>query len=75
MATIADMTLEDLRKFVQETLDERLGRLLGTFELSAQEDEDVLTWDDIRSMADQNRWTPPVKAKSSLDFLREDRGR
>lgn len=74
MATIANMTLEDLKKFVEETLDERLTRLLGTFEIPDEPDEDdSLTWDEIRASVEQHRWTPPPGAKSSLELLREDR--
>jgi hypothetical protein len=74
MATIANMTLEDLKKFVEETLDERLTRLLGTFEIPDEPDEDDgLTWDEIRASVEQHRWTPPPGAKSSLELLREDR--
>jgi hypothetical protein len=74
MATIANMTLEDLKKFVEETLDERLTRLLGTFEISDEPDEDDgLTWDEMRASVERHRWTPPPGAKSSLQLLREDR--
>lgn len=74
MATIANMTLEDLKKFVEETLDERLTRLLGTFEIPDESDEDDgLTWDEIRALVERHRWTPPPGAKSSLELLREDR--
>ena len=74
MATIANMTLEDLKKFVEETLDERLTRLLGAFEILDEPDaEDDLTWDEIRASVERHRWTPPPGAKSSLELLREDR--
>jgi hypothetical protein len=76
MATIAEMTLEDLKKFVEETLDERLTRLLGSFEFADDADEDDgLTWDEIRASVEQHRWAPPHGAKSSLSLLREDRER
>ncbi len=74
MTTIADMTLEDLKEFVEKTLDERLTRILGTFEIPDEADEDNgLTWDEIRAVVEQHRWTPPPGAKSSLALLREDR--
>ena len=74
MATIANMTLEDLKKFVEETIDERLTRLLGTFEIPDEpEEDDGLTWDEIRTTVERHRWTPPPSAKSSLKLLREDR--
>ncbi len=74
MATIANMTLDELKKFVQETIDERLTQMLSTFEIPDESDEDNnLTWDQIRESVEQHRWTPPPGAKSSLELLREDR--
>ncbi|MEJ2148758.1 MAG: hypothetical protein P8Z40_04695 [Chloroflexota bacterium] len=76
MATIADMNLQDLKKFIEETIDERLTRLLGSFEIPDEPDEDDgLSWDEIRASVERHRWTPPPGAKSSLDLLREDRER
>ncbi len=62
--TIAEMTLDDLRSFIEETLDQRLGVL---------DETDHLSWDEVRALADQYRWTPPTGATPSLVFLREDR--
>ncbi len=74
MVTIADMTLEDLKAFVEAAIDERLTRRLGAFEIPEEADEDDnLTWDAIRASVEQHRWTPPPGAKSSLELLREDR--
>lgn len=74
MTTIANMTLDDLKKLVEESVDERLSQLLGTFEISDEDAEtEKLTWDQIRALAERHRWTPPPGAKSSLEFLREDR--
>ncbi|MBC8171141.1 MAG: hypothetical protein H7X77_05700 [Anaerolineae bacterium] len=66
------MTLDELKVFVDAAIDERLTRMLGHFELPETSQGD-LTWDEIRQLADQHRWTPPPGAKSSQDFLREDR--
>lgn len=74
METIAGMTLADLKRFVEETIDERLTRLLGTFEIVDEfEDRDSLSWDEIRAAVEHYRWTPPPGAKTSLELLREDR--
>ncbi len=74
MTTVADMTLEELKRFVDEAIDERLTRLLGTFEIAdpANENHD-LSWDEIRASVERFRWTPPPGVKSSLELLREDR--
>jgi len=68
------MTLDELKKLVEEKVDERLTQLLGSFEIPEDDaDEANLTWDEIRTSIDRHRWTPPLGAKSSLEFLREDR--
>jgi hypothetical protein len=74
MTTIEKMTLEELRRLIDERIDDRLTRLLGEFEISDEPDEDDdLTWDEIRAAVERHRWTPPPGAKSSLELLREDR--
>jgi hypothetical protein len=74
MATIANMTKEELQKFVEEAIDKRLTQMLGAFEIPDDSIEDNdLTWDEIRASVDRHRWTPPSNAKSSLELLREDR--
>ena len=74
MATIQNMTLEELQHLIDERIDQRLTRLLGTFEIPDEPDEsDDLTWDEIRASVERHRWTPPPGAKSSLELLREDR--
>lgn len=76
MATVADMTLEDLKRLIEETIDERLTRLLGQFEIPDEPDENgALTWDEVRAIVEHRRWTPPSGARSSLELLREDRER
>jgi hypothetical protein len=74
MKTIAEMTLEELKKLIDDAIDERLTQLLGTFEVPDEPDEDNnRTWDEIRASVERHRWTPPPGAKSSLELLREDR--
>jgi hypothetical protein len=74
MATIANMTMDELKQFVEATIDERLTRMLGAFELPDTDAADEnLTWDEIREMVERHRWTPPPGAKTALEMLREDR--
>ena len=76
MATIEKMTLEELQRLIDARIDERLTLLLGKFEIPDEPDEDDnLTWDEIRALVERHRWTPPPGAKSSLEMLREDRER
>lgn len=73
MVTIS-MTPEELKRLIEDTIDERLTRLLGNFEITDQPDDDSdLTWDEIRAQVARTRWTPPPGAKPSLELLREDR--
>ncbi len=72
--TVANMTLDELKRVVKAAIDERLTRLLGPLEISDEPDDDNdLTWDAIRAAVERHRWTPPPGSKSSLEFLREDR--
>lgn len=73
-STIGNMTFDELKSFVERTIDERLTRLLGEFEMLDEPDEDDgLSWDEIRAEVERHRWTPPPGARSSLELLREDR--
>jgi hypothetical protein len=55
-----------------ETLDERLARMLGTFEIAeAGEKSEETSWDEIRASVERYRWTPPPGAKSSPELLRK----
>lgn len=72
MTSIADMTLEELRRFVEQTIDDRLLVVLGNFDLPDDEaDEHGLTWDEIRESVARHRWTPPIGAKPAREMLRE----
>ncbi len=78
MATIEKMTIEQLRRLIDERIDERLTDLLGKFEIDeeelfADEEPDARTWEQVKQDIERDRWTPPPGAKSSLELLREDR--
>jgi hypothetical protein len=78
MATIDKMTIEQLRRLIDERIDERLTGLLGRFEIDeeelfADEEPDTRTWEQVKQDIERDRWTPPPGAKSSLELLREDR--
>jgi hypothetical protein len=65
--SVADMSLEELRSFVSTIVEERLRTLPRSVP--------ARSWDEVRRSIDENRWTPPPGAKSSLELLREDRDR
>ncbi len=77
MATIADMTLEELKRLIDRRIDERLGRMFGEFEIQEadlfEDEPDNRTLQEVFASIEKNRWTPPPGAKSSLELLREDR--
>ena len=77
MATIADMTLEELKRLIDRRIDERLGKMFGEFEIQEadlfEDEPDNRTLQEVFASIEKNRWTPPPGAKSSLELLREDR--
>ena len=74
MATIANLTMEQLQQLIDQRIDERLTKLLGAFEIADEDDKDKnLTWDKVRAFVEQHRWTPPPGGKSGYEMLREDR--
>jgi hypothetical protein len=80
MATVQNMTLEQLKRLIDQRIDERLTVLLGRFEIDEEalftdEEPDTRTWEQVQQDIEQDRWTPPSGAKSSLELLREDRER
>jgi hypothetical protein len=76
MQTIGNMTLDELKRVIRETVADDLTAVLGALDLEDEaEREDNVSWDEIRALADRHRWTPPPGAKSSLELLREDRER
>jgi uncharacterized membrane-anchored protein YjiN (DUF445 family) len=62
---VSDMTLDDLRTFVEEVVDHRLQALLKP--------ADRRSIEEINESIRRNRWTPPPGTPSTLELLREDR--
>lgn len=80
MATIQNMTLEDLRQLIDERVAAHLAATLNRFALEedapgADEPPDTRTWEQVKADIERDRWTPPPGAKPSLTLLREDRER
>lgn len=78
MATVQNMTLEQLQQMIDQRIDERLTVLLGRFDIEedllfTDEEPDTRTWEQVQQDIEHDRWTPPPGAKSSLELLREDR--
>ena len=66
---ISDMSINDLRAFVESIIEERMGppRTLSYRQGGERPVEEVL--ESMRA----NLWSPPPGSKSSLEMLREDR--
>jgi hypothetical protein len=62
---LKDMTLEELSSLIERIVDRRLKY--------ASQTQDARTLDEINTSIRQHRITLPSGAKSSLEFLREDR--
>jgi hypothetical protein len=75
MSTIANMTLEELMRVIDQAVDRRMERLLGVFELAESEEDDGRTLEEVYASIDRNMWTPPPDAPSTTELLREDRER
>lgn len=69
MTTLAQMTLEDLKRLIAEVVVE-------TLETRAQEDiglADTRSWEEVKQDIERHRWTPPPGTPSVTQMLREDR--
>ncbi len=75
MATIGNMTLEELMKLIDTIIDRRLERILGEFELDESGKDDERTLAEVYASIDRNLWTPPPGTPSTTELLREDRDR
>ncbi len=63
---VGDLTLKELKTMINSAVDERF-RIW-----SPRRDRPVI---EVLESMRKNVWTPPPGAKSSLEMLREDRGR
>jgi hypothetical protein len=64
---VADMTLDELKEFVEEIVDQRIHKVISS--------EEFRSVDEINEFIDRNRWTPPAGSPTNLELIREDRDR
>lgn len=62
---VADMTIDELKRFVTRIVDEKLHR----------SPKDPRSLQEVLESIDSHLWTPPSGAKTTLELLREDRDR
>ena len=71
MTALANMTDNDLRRLIEEIVDERLEARLLRF---PEQDINVKpSWEEARAYIESHRLTPSPGTKSALEMLREDR--
>ncbi len=73
MTTIADMSLEELRKLIDEIVEQHLA--LDTSEAEQMYETDTRSLQEVYASLDRNLWTPPPGPPSTTELLREDRDR
>ena len=79
MSTVGDMTIEELKRFVLDLIEEqRLVGLLGTLDddeidLGIEDEPDNRTLEEVFASIEQNRWTPPPGSPTPAEMIREDR--
>jgi len=70
MATskITEMTIDEIKVLIMEVVDERLRDWW-------QKSRDTRSTDEVLSVMDRLRWTPPSGAPTTTELLREERDR
>lgn len=65
---ISNMTLETLKEFVIEVVNDQLNR-------RTQAQKDARSCEEALAAMDRIRWTPPAGSPTTLELLREERDR
>ena len=79
MATIMDMTLDELKQLILDLMEERrIAYLFGELDMDesdlALEDEpDHRNLEEVFASVEQNRWTPPLGSPTPDEMLRQSR--
>ena len=78
-ATIANMTLEELKRLICDLMEERrLEFLFGEVDmdeadLGLDDEPDTRTLEEVFDSIERDRWTPPPGTPSPSQMIREDR--
>jgi hypothetical protein len=79
MAKVADMTIDELKQFILDLIEEqRLKGLFGTLEddeidLGIEDEPDTRSLEEVFASVERNRWTPPPGSPTPSEMIREDR--
>lgn len=74
MTTLENMSQSDLRRLIEEIVDERLAAREAVRRVG-QDMSDKPSWDEARAFIETHRLKPTPGSKSPLEMLREDRDR
>lgn len=79
METIANMTLDELKKLIIDLMDEqRMDLLLNEHDMEdapfdLDDEPDNRTLEEVLADIERDRWTPPPGTPSPSQMIREDR--
>jgi hypothetical protein len=73
--TIADMSLDDLKRLIRQTIHEmHLDEEINSGEHDLDAEQDARSLEEVFASIERNRWTPPPDVTPS-QMIREDRDR
>jgi len=79
MATIANMTIVELKQIIVQLMEERrISYLFGEpdmeeAELDVEDEPDNRSLEEVFTSIERNRWTPPAGTPTPSQMIREDR--
>jgi hypothetical protein len=79
MTTLADMTLDDLKRLILDLMTEqRLSILFGESdmdesEINIEDESDNRSLEEVLASVERNRWTPPAGSPTPTEMLRQSR--
>jgi hypothetical protein len=76
---MADITLDELKRLIDDAVDRRLREQLAALDLDTDllndDKADARSWEEVKRDIKHHRWTPPPGTPSVVQLLREDRDR
>ena len=79
MTTLADMTLDDLKRLILDLMTEQqLSILFGESDmdesdLNIEDEPDNRSLEEVFASVERNRWTPPAGSPTPTEMLRQSR--
>lgn len=79
MATIANMTVDELKQLIVQLMEERRISYwlaepdMEEADLGAEDEPDNRSLEEVFASIERNRWTPPAGTPTPAQMIREDR--